>query len=265
MPEPRDRFTSAPFPAMRRIVVDAGRHWRKSSVVYGLVEFDVTDVRARFRSHKERCGETLSFTAYIAACVAHAVAGDRSVHAYRDWRNRLVMFDDVDISIMVEAPAGNRTFPVLHVVRAADKKAFREVHDEIRAIQAGRGSSDGLGTSKALKWFVRLPLLLREVVYWYMGANPRRWKQQGGTVGLTTLGMFGKGGGWGLPLSNSTLTICVGGIAERPAYVDDSLARREFVCVTVAFNHDIVDGAPAARFVNRLRELVESCALLPAE
>jgi pyruvate/2-oxoglutarate dehydrogenase complex dihydrolipoamide acyltransferase (E2) component len=33
---------------------------------------------------------------------------------------------------------------------------------------------------------------------------------------------------------------------------------RETLCLTVSFNHDIIDGAPAARFVKRLSELVKS-------
>jgi pyruvate/2-oxoglutarate dehydrogenase complex dihydrolipoamide acyltransferase (E2) component len=113
---------------------------------------------------------------------------------------------------------------------------------------------------------VRLPRFVREIVYWFLTANPRWWKQQGGTVGLTTLGMFGKGGGWGIPLVwKSPLSVCVGGIAERPAFVGDAIAKREFLCVTVAFNHDIVDGAPATRFVNGFKELVETGNLLVSE
>jgi pyruvate/2-oxoglutarate dehydrogenase complex dihydrolipoamide acyltransferase (E2) component len=262
MIEPSDGFTTAPFPLKRRLIVDAGRHWRRSSIVYGLTEFDVTRVRGHFRAHKERTGETLSLTAYVAACLARAVAADRSVQAYRNWRNQLVMFDDVDISVMVEVPTATGTYPMLHVIRAADRKSFREIHDEVRAVQSGRIRSTGLGSSRILETFLRLPTFAREIVYWYFQANPRRRKQQGGTVGLTTLGMFGKGGGWGLPLTNSNLGVCVGGIAERPTFVGEAIARHEFLSVTVAFNHDTVDGGPAARFVTRFKELVEAGALL---
>jgi pyruvate/2-oxoglutarate dehydrogenase complex dihydrolipoamide acyltransferase (E2) component len=247
---------------MRRLVVDAGRHWRRSSIVYGMTEFDITDVRARFREHKERTGEALSLTAYVAACIGRAVSADRTVHAYRDWRNRLIMFDDVDIAVMVEVNTGAGSYPMIHVVRAADRRCFRAIHNEIRAAQTGRTQTSGATTNGVLKYFVRLPTFVREIVYAYFTANPHRWKQQGGTVGLTALGMFGAGGGWGVPLTNSNLAVCVGGIAERPAFVDGRIARREFLCVTVAFNHDIIDGGPAARFVDRLRKLTESGDLL---
>jgi pyruvate/2-oxoglutarate dehydrogenase complex dihydrolipoamide acyltransferase (E2) component len=262
MAAPNDTFKTVPFPPMRRLMIDAGRHWRKASIVYGLTEFDVTPVRARMRAHKEKTGETLSLTAYVAVCLGRAVAADRSVHAYRNWRDQLIIFDDVDISMMMEVQTQHGSYAIIHVIRAADKKTFREIHDEIRSVQSGRSRAAGLGGSRIVKSFVRLPTFLREIIYWFFTHNPGMWKKQGGTVGLTTLGMFGKGGGWGLPLTNSNLAVCIGGIAERPAYVGDELARREFLAVTVAFNHDIIDGGPAARFVYLLKDLMESGDLL---
>lgn len=49
----------------------------------------------------------------------------------------------------------------------------------------------------------------------------------------------------------------VGGISEQPRLVDGEVRNREFLSLTVSFDHDVVDGAPAARFVDRLRELIE--------
>jgi pyruvate/2-oxoglutarate dehydrogenase complex dihydrolipoamide acyltransferase (E2) component len=36
------------------------------------------------------------------------------------------------------------------------------------------------------------------------------------------------------------------------------LENREHLCLTVSFDHDIIDGAPAARFIQHFKELVES-------
>jgi pyruvate/2-oxoglutarate dehydrogenase complex dihydrolipoamide acyltransferase (E2) component len=49
----------------------------------------------------------------------------------------------------------------------------------------------------------------------------------------------------------------VGGISCRPGFVDGDVEPREHLHVTATFDHDVVDGAPAARFLERLRELVE--------
>jgi pyruvate/2-oxoglutarate dehydrogenase complex dihydrolipoamide acyltransferase (E2) component len=69
--------------------------------------------------------------------------------------------------------------------------------------------------------------------------------------------MFGKGAGWGIPISLHTLTVTVGGIVQKPGVKDGHVDIREFLNVTISCDHDIVDGAPAARFAERLKELVE--------
>ncbi len=40
--------------------------------------------------------------------------------------------------------------------------------------------------------------------------------------------------------------------------MDGQIAIREYLSLTISFDHDIIDGAPAARFTERLKELIES-------
>jgi pyruvate/2-oxoglutarate dehydrogenase complex dihydrolipoamide acyltransferase (E2) component len=70
--------------------------------------------------------------------------------------------------------------------------------------------------------------------------------------------MFGQKSGWGFLPTPYSLMLIVGGIARKPAVVDDHIEPRELLSLTVIFDHDVVDGAPAARFVKRLMELIES-------
>jgi pyruvate/2-oxoglutarate dehydrogenase complex dihydrolipoamide acyltransferase (E2) component len=65
-----------------------------------------------------------------------------------------------------------------------------------------------------------------------------------------------------IPLSGATVAVTVGGIVERPSVSDGRIETREHLCLTVSFNHDIVDGAPAARFLKRFSELLTSSELL---
>jgi pyruvate/2-oxoglutarate dehydrogenase complex dihydrolipoamide acyltransferase (E2) component len=74
---------------------------------------------------------------------------------------------------------------------------------------------------------------------------------------MSAIGMFGPGGGWGIPIAPPTLMITVAGIATKPRYVDGSLQPREMLDVTISADHDLVDGAPAARFARRLADLVQ--------
>jgi pyruvate/2-oxoglutarate dehydrogenase complex dihydrolipoamide acyltransferase (E2) component len=59
------------------------------------------------------------------------------------------------------------------------------------------------------------------------------------------------------------LDLIVGGISRKPAIVEDRIEPREILNLTVAFDHDVVDGAPATRFVERLLDLIESGDGLP--
>jgi len=50
----------------------------------------------------------------------------------------------------------------------------------------------------------------------------------------------------------------VGGIGEKPGVVDGHIAIRDYLSLTISFDHEVIDGAPAVRFTERLKELIES-------
>jgi len=54
------------------------------------------------------------------------------------------------------------------------------------------------------------------------------------------------------------LVIALEGIAKKPGIVGDKLEVREYLGMIVLFDHDVTNGAPVARFVQRLRELIEN-------
>ena len=89
--------------------------------------------------------------------------------------------------------------------------------------------------------------------------NPHWMKNFGGTVVITSVGMFARGGGWGIGfLPMHTLGLTLGGIAEKPGVVDGRIEIREYLDLTISVDHDIVDGAPMARFARELVSLIES-------
>ena len=80
-----------------------------------------------------------------------------------------------------------------------------------------------------------------------------------GTVGITSVGMFAKGhSGWGFAPIMYGLGLIVGGTTRRPVEAEGRIELREILNLTVMFDHDVIDGAPAARFARRLVELIES-------
>jgi len=83
-----------------------------------------------------------------------------------------------------------------------------------------------------------------------------------GVVTVTAVGMHGRGPGWGIPLSLWTVAVTVGGIGQRTALRDGLPETREYLCLTTSFDHDLVDGAPAVRFMSRFAALLRSGDLL---
>lgn len=250
-----DAFEVRPFPRSRHDVVDALEVGVRRHVVHALLEIDVTRPRALLREREARTGERLSFTAFVVASLGRAVDADRRLHACRDWRGRLVLFDEVDVVTLVEPEPGAVAVP--HVVRAANRRGVLELHEELRRVQrtpaASAQRSGRLARLSPLVPGPRRRLFLRG-----LRRCPRWQKRVAGTALVTSVGMFGAGAGWAVgivPLH--TLALTVGGVTRKPGVVDGRVEPRELLCLTVSVDHDVVDGAPAARFVARLRELLE--------
>jgi chloramphenicol O-acetyltransferase len=236
-------------------------YWVKHSI-YGLLEVDVTIIRQFITEYIARTGETLSFTGYLVFCLARAVDEDKSVQACLKGHKHLVLFDDVDVALPIERQMGGTRAPMVHVIRGANHKTYMEIHQEIRSVQAQPVPSSK-GFAPLILFFMRLPQPIPRLFGAILRAVTRRdpagtTVALAGTVGVTAVGMFGHRSGWGLVPMVQTLGLVVGGIARKPAIVEDRIEPREMLSLTVTFDHDIVDGAPAARFVQRLTELIES-------
>ena len=250
-----ETYQIIPFPKIRRLMVDGGRLARQKHLIHGLVEVDVTCARQAIRDHKTSTGETLSFTAFVMSCLGRAVDMNKHMQAYRTWWDRLVLFDDVDVNTMFEVEVDGRKIIRPHIIRAVNRKTFRDIHEEIRAFQT---KHEGSREANFIAWFVLLPAFIRRLFLGFLFKSPSMLKEMNGTVSLTAVGMFGTGAGWAIPVTNHTLQITLGGITEKPRLVNGQMENREYLCVTISLDHDIIDGAPAARFILRLKELIES-------
>lgn len=244
-----------PYPKYRQWLVAMFRTVQRKRMMHGLVEVDVTRARSALREHEAKTGEALSFTAFLIACLAKAVDEHKAVQAYRKGRSRLVLFDDVDVWATVEHDVAGHKQVLPTIVRAANRKTLREIHREIRTAQR-RDIARGAKRLQLVPSFLFRPYFW--LFSWRGRRNPQVWKQAVGTVGITAVGMFGGGAGWAIPIPTPTLMVTVGGIGQKPGAVDGQIALREYLSLTISFDHELVDGAPAARFTRRLRELIES-------
>ena len=256
-----------PYPKSRRFMTEAIRSTRNKPMMHGLLEVDVTKARAYLREVKARTGESPSFTAFIIACLGRAIDEHKYMHALWKGRHHLILYEEVDVMTWIEREVAGQPVVLLCIVRAINHKSFHQIHDEIRAAQVqdvAKFDEGGAKESQLLPaWLYRPYFALATRIG---KCFPQLWKQSWGTVTLTAVGMEGKGAGWGIwTTSPSVCWIKVGGIGQKREEVDGQMTIRDYLSLTVSFDHNMVDGAPAARFTQRFKELIESGYGLPVD
>ncbi len=250
--------TSRPFPSSRRLVTAAVRAGRRIAPMTGLFQVDITTARRMLAE----TDPPLSLTAFVVACVGRAAANHPEVHAYRDWRGRLVEHRHVDVQVLIEVPTDQGPFGLVHVIRDADIRSVAEISVEIRAVKAQPSST---GNGRLLDTLAptlgRLPGLYR-AMYAVMSRS-HRVRDAIGTVQVTALGMFAGGGGFAIaPPTLASLAVVVGGINASPILVDGNIEALDQLDLTVTIDHNVVDGAPATRFAGDLRQIMQGASVL---
>lgn len=252
------------FPPSRISTIDICELGRKKHHVTALLEIDVTDARVRFRAYRDQRGESLSFTAWVTHCVAAAAAEYPQVAAYLKGRRKMAVCEEIDVAVTVEKQTGGYPVPLPLVIRNCGKKSVAVIHQEIRQAQ-GEHAHEGtvvLNNNKMQRsaaLFYGFPAFLRRFIWRSFLLKPRTAMKTMGSVVITSLGMCGHCDGWFIPIGIHPLCIAVGSVVQKPGVVGDKIVIREYLKLTALIDHDVIDGAPAARFIARLDELMQAC------
>ncbi len=260
------RFERRRFPSFRNPTIDTMIWGRRRHHIPILLEVDVTEARATIHALKAEAGQKISFTGWIIKCLAQAISEHKHVHALRKGKRQLIIFEDVDVTIVIEREVAGEKLPMPYIVRKANEKTLAAIHAEIRAAQraavaAGEVQIESNRADWMMPIFTRVPSFVRDWFFWRpVLHNPFLFKRMMGTVSVTSLatgGQVGQGGlSWGIPIGIHPLFVAVGAIAKRPGILDGQIVVREHVGLTILFDHDVTDGAPVARFIGRLQELM---------
>ena len=225
---PGERVEIVPMSVMRRKIAE---HMvlsaRTSPHVYSVYEIDfhrISKLRAEKKADYERLGANLTFTAFIAKAAIDALRQHPIVNASIDGDN-IVYKKDINLGIAVALDWGL----IVPVIRNADEKNL-------------------LGLARAINDLssrARTKQLKPEEV-------------QAGTFTITNPGIFGAV--YGLPLINQpqAAILGVGSIDKRAVVVDDAIAIRPTCHLTLGYDHRIIDGADAGRFLSYLKERLEN-------
>jgi pyruvate/2-oxoglutarate dehydrogenase complex dihydrolipoamide acyltransferase (E2) component len=255
-------FKKQNYPKSRIATFDVGRISLGKHLITGFIEIDITDARKQI---KEKCrdGESISLISWFIKSMAIAIKEFPAVHGLLNKRNELILFDDVDVALPVERNVNGTKVPLVMLINSVNSKTVNEIHAEIQKakLQDINDESDYvLGGRKSkflMNLFYSLPQKLRLIIWNALLRNPFKTKKNMGTVMVTAIGMMSGFPGWILPKSMHNLNFGLGSITKKPWVVKDEIEIREILHLTVQFNHDVVDGVPAARFVKKLVSYLE--------
>jgi 2-oxoglutarate dehydrogenase E2 component (dihydrolipoamide succinyltransferase) len=184
----------------------------------------IIDVRKRRKdAFKERHQVSLGFMSFFTKAVVGALKAFPRLNAEIQG-NEMVLKHYYDIGIAVSTEEGL----VVPVVREADRKSFAEIEREIADL-AKRARENKLSLAEL----------------------------QGGTFTITNGGVFGSL--MSTPILNGPQVGILGmhAIQERPVVVNGQIVVRPMMYVALSYDHRIVDGSEAVRFLVRVKELAE--------
>ena len=227
---PGDRLE--PMDRIRRLTADhMVRAKRIAPHVHSFIEIDFTSVdRARKAGAAkwEQQGVKVSFTAFVAWAVAQLLSEFPMVNATISG-DSLLYRGDVNIGIAVDLNPGL----IVPVIKNADELNLAGIAKRINDLAAR--------------------------------ARDRKLKPdeiQGATFSITNPGVLGTLVGMPVIPEGTSAILGTGSIEKRPVVIEadggDTIAIRKRSYFSLGYDHRIVDGADAARFLARLKELLES-------
>ena len=223
--------------------------------VSAILEFDVTESRRKLQVQR-RSGVDISFNAWLIKIISMVVDQHKEAAAYLYNKKKLIIFDDVNVSILIEKELNGNKVPMPVLIEKTNTKSALEISSEIaRAKEQVLSKKDIVltkKTSRAENIYYHLPGFLRRAVWKIMLSNPRFAFQKMGNVVITSVGMMGKINGWFIHRSIHPLSFGIGSILKKAIVIDDQIKIRDILNMTILCDHDVLDGAPMVKFLNEL-------------
>lgn len=231
--------------------------------MYALLELDVTNLRQRLRSLRKQSHD-ISFFGFLLSAIAQSIDKNIDLNHIRSGK-KLFYFDEIDIDIPIELKLDGTSVPRKYIVRNAAKKSPEDITKEIDNAKKNWKESGSAGDED--KWaqgwinFASLfPKWLFKFITRYFSKKPLMLKKRFGTTYVTSVSGFSTASGFIIPFiagQTRPLSFTIGNIVRKPGVVNSEIKIREYLSMTISINHDLVDGAPAARFIECLRQQIE--------
>jgi pyruvate/2-oxoglutarate dehydrogenase complex dihydrolipoamide acyltransferase (E2) component len=256
MLETKVKYTIISYPNVRRATIGVLKAAKRKNMIHSIIEVDISNARKNIRKIKKETNNYISFTGYIIYCVSKAVDKNKIMHAYRNKKNQLILFNDVDVSTTIERKIDNNSEVVAMILRGANRKTVTEISEEIK--NEKEKDVTKAEDFRSIKLFLVIPSFIRQSVFRLLDKSPKLMKKRAGTIMVTSANMIGSGAGWGIPIATHTINVTIGGIVDRIVEQNNQFEKRQHLCLTFSFDHDIIDGVPAARFIRNIKKIIES-------
>jgi len=229
-PTGRDISKTLPIRGVREVILHRmAESARTTARVTLFQDVDATELVTVRQVLKDKVGREWGFTPGYNDLFVFIAAGALREHPHMNARlnpegTAIEWLSRIHLGVAVDTDRGL----LVPVIRDADRKGLRaigeELHIMVERARANRSKPEDLN---------------------------------GGTFTITNLGRYGIDAFTPVINPPEAAILGVGRIAPRPVYVGENLVRREILTLSLAFDHRLVDGAPAARFLQRIRQGVE--------
>lgn len=258
-----DSYKIRSYPKSRIATFDVGTISKTKHDIIGLLEVNITKPRERIKCLL-KSGKNISFYSWLLKTIADTISENKEIHALNFKSFKQVIFDEVDISIPLEKNIDGQAVPLALLLRNLNNKNIEEIKQEIDiAISKEIKSEKNYvlshnKTNSMNNIFFTAPKWLRLIIWKILLGTPFRIKRNIGTAIVTNIGLKGSCPGWIIPKSLHDLCFGIGSIVKKPVVIKNSIEIATVMHLTIKFNHDVVDGVPAAKFVDKLVKNMEN-------
>ena len=229
--EPKVVPESIPLTGIRKVIFDRmGQSWRESARVTLFMDADMTEMvklrQARGSEWERQFGVKPSYSDLIHLAVARALREERRINCRLDGQSVRIR-KEINLAFAIDLGEGL----VAAVIKDADRKSLGDLVRAARDL-AERARSNRLAPGDMAD----------------------------GTFTVTNLGGFGVE--YFTPIINPPQAgiLGIGKIMEKPVVLNGGIHIRSMVTLCLVFDHRLIDGAPAAKFLAKVKELLEQPA-----
>lgn len=250
------------FPDSRIASIDICEIGKRKHHVTGLVEFDVTESRKKIREYNKSHINKISFNAWLISVIGYTIKKHETSSSYLIGKNRQIIFDDINISIVVEKTINGIKVPIPLIIEKAHEVSVESITKQITEAKNIEFTDKEIvlhrKTNQLENIYYSLPKFLRRYFWKFLLKLPKLAFKKMGNVAFTSLGMIGKVNGWFIPLSIHPICFGISSIIKKPTVFNDKIEIREILKASILIDHDVIDGAPMARFINDLSRNIEN-------